>query len=199
MRKRTLLILWPTVCLIVLIVFGAYQRYEVKRLEMLKDSLQVQLKYANSTIANYRDIMGYSWNSQNKRVKTNAITLIYQGKKVPFTDVVRKAKRVFVNLSTDNCWPCARYLLGYISKHKQKIELKYIIHYYTEDMLRAFLLYLNIKEKPYLIKDLQYFPIEDSSSPYLFMVTEDEHLSNVLKPPRGDSDLLNTYFSNINN
>ena len=177
------------------IALCVYGRNKIVCLEKVEDSLQIQLRYTHSTIVNYRDIMGISWDLQNRKLRSDSIKLVSKGREILFADILSD-KKVYASLSTDNCWSCVLSLQNYILAHKEDKNVIYLIHYYDPEMLRAFLLYSKIKNNVYLIKGKQPRPVDDSSAPYLFMATKSGRITKVLRPLREDSGLLNTYFFN---
>ena len=79
-----------------------YDRNKIVCLEKVEDSLQIQLRYAHSTIVNYRDIMGISWDLQNRKLRSDSIKLVSKGREILFADILSD-KKVYDSLSTDIC------------------------------------------------------------------------------------------------
>ena len=84
------------------IALCVYGRNKIVCLEKVEDSLQIQLRYTHSTIVNYRDIMGISWDLQNRKLRSDSIKLVSKGREILFADILND-KKVYVSLSTDNC------------------------------------------------------------------------------------------------
>lgn len=158
------------------------------------DSLEKELSSSQFLIADYRDRMKISY--ENDRIPINGYdTIITNGKEILLKSIL-KENRVFVRISSSNCWNCIKSISQCINKEDLSIDdIVYLLEAQDESSVERLIQYAKIKKPVYITKSKLNLPVDSIGEPYFFCVDSENKTRMVMMPIIKDEKLTILYFN----
>lgn len=200
MIKRLIFASWVW-CLIVgiILLFSlgmgiVYHSRKMLACQTLIDSLNVEVKTQQSMLINYGNTLYAVWQMPKKNVNLYQVKVRYRGENTTLATIV-DMPTTFVSLSVNNCWSCVEFLSRYI-KDRRHVDVKYLLSESEAELLDAFLINTRLrKDDVYILSDGLPASLDGYDNPLLFTILPSGEIVKTLKPIKGDTLLLDLYFS----
>ena len=171
------------------------RRFLIMNYQKKNDSLENVLSTSKYQLADYRDRMSMFWENEGLTID-NKTKVIVDGKE-SFLHAYRRKKRLFVRISTSNCWSCIKTISEYINKNADRDDIVYLLDVKNENLISELKTYAELRKPIIITKSQIQLPVESMGEPYIFYMDEQNAIHMVLMPIKGDELLLNSYLKSF--